>query len=204
MQEKPITFDAKTVQAILDGHKTQTRRVVKPQPIQGGSLFAAPQGWAHLDANGDVIGHASCPYGRPGDLLWVREPYTWGHAPNDDPGQGVVHYGPDEVRYHPDLPRERRTWCRIWHKRPAVTLPRWASRVTLEIVDVRVERVQSISQNGVLATKLFFVESFAIKWDEQYKRQGHGWDTNPWVWVIGFRRVEQTDAGQRPKKEGTP
>lgn len=193
MKERPILFSGPMVRAILAGTKTQTRRIVKPQP---------PSRWNHLhgavfcsgehERSGGCLGDAvlPCPYGVPGDRLWVRE--TWGEfGPTIDAEQ--------DFRYRADgyQPPAGRVW------RPSVHMPRWALRITLEITDVRVERLQDISEESARAEgAIGWSERLPGRWDcrgtardafrdlWQSINGPDSWDPNPWVWVISFRRIE--------------
>lgn len=194
MKEHSIRMVAAEVRAILDGRKTQKRLVVKPHP-EGE--------WA-------VPGKTSCPYGRPGDRLWVRE--TWACSGNEDghpiTSEGTLceiekaerFYRADAIGIEygcltfPDGSRFSGGW------RPSIYMPRWASRITLEIVGVRVERLQEIKREdaikeGVLNNRNDGLEygtgpewAFRELWNSI---NGSGsWSANPWVWVIEFKRVE--------------
>lgn len=146
MKERPILFKGEMVTAILEGRKTMTRRPMKPQPFQitpGDTPMGARfMGWYE----GGTCSDLWCPYGQPGDRLWVRE--TW---------QLEFHYGFHDVRYLADnylwdpgtlyLNLRNRT---CWKKRPSIFMPRWASRITLEITDIRVERVQEITEEDAI------------------------------------------------------
>ncbi len=190
--EKPILFSGEMVRAILDGRKTQTRRVVKPQPSAGvrRSVFV-PSGLE--DGHGREL---RCPYGRPGDTLWVRE--TWAsHKYMDDtkPSEFTVGAQMLPVWYRADNVQsdERGKW------RPSIFMPRWASRITLRLVDVRVETLQQIEPEdckaegvynaGSLASNTMYREAFAAIWDSINANRGHAWDSNPWVWVVEFEVV---------------
>ena len=132
-----------------------------------------------------------CPYGKPGDKLWVRE--TWGlydTEPKDGPENATVFYrATDGGRY--DLRYQK------W--RPSIFMPRWASRITLEMVDVRIERLQDMSEGDVYKegcivcpkTDMRPFVVFETLWDSINVKRGFGWDKNPWVWVVSFK------AGQR-------
>lgn len=192
-KERPILFSGPMVRAILEGKKTQTRRVVRPQPeiIPGAPAL---QAWLEVVDDGTI----PCPYGVPGDRLWVRE--TWGRTDYeyDGPFQNCTIYRADGESGLSDVTANR------W--RPSIHMPRWASRLTLEVVDVRVERVQSISNTdaeaeGVAAWAKAYCSQrprdelqpwayFQLLWDSINKSRGYGWDANPWVWVVEFRRVE--------------
>lgn len=224
-RERPILFSGPMVRAILDGRKTQTRRVVKPQPAfrpetvaeitEGGRLRledVVRAAWEHGEG-------PRCPYGSPGDRLWVREAHAL--LP------GIA--GDDRPVYRADFgdSRPQPPW------RASIHMPRWASRILLEVTDVRVERLQEISTEDVwaegvqipvtedrrplmrmspnaagkvpasylpqgrcfpdqppLTTDEWAMSHFADGWDELYAKRGYGWDANPWVFVIEFRRLE--------------
>ncbi len=168
MSEKPILFSGEMIRAVLDGRKTQTRRVVKPQPV---GLWAAP-------------GKSRCPYGQPGGRLWVRETFYPERS----------HRGP--VSYRATWPRDDDPPDGGW--KPSIFMPRWASRITLEIVSVRVEQVQDISEDDARAegvddgtgqTRPLHPYWFRALWDSINSKRGYGWEKNPWVWVVAFRRV---------------
>lgn len=193
MKERPILFSSKMVRAILEGRKTQTRRVIKPQPEQ---YEAKP--WGHfLGWKGtrgwkieDLARH--CPYGKSGDRLWVRESHK---IIKEDIYCGDVNLRPKGVYYRAtDKYLEDPVWT------PSIHMPRWASRITLEIKNIRVERVQDISENeswkeGAPVKHIPFKFPradiwFLELWDSINKKRGYGWDVNPWVWVIEFEVVK--------------
>lgn len=150
MSDRPILFSASMVRAILAGTKTQTRRVLKTQPVglphygqaslnrsMTKPVFYAA--WDERAPDGSTM--CACPYGVPGDQLWVRESH-WFFQDEHDP---VTGYSPpvmttDDVEYRADGESKRHGW------RPSIHMPRWASRITLEITEVRVERLQAISE----------------------------------------------------------
>ena len=225
MKERPILFSAPMVRALLAGEKTQTRRVVKPQPfvsLDAISGWAIPvpkkcQGWARdfLDIKGPNI-DAACPYGEVGDRLWVRETFM------DLQGTGVEHrpdpLGPlHRYAYQADTPpgsrgdEARKEYGLKW--KPSIHMPRAASRITLEVTGVRVERLNDISESDCWAEGIEEVMHdfddaaqidmanrlgcciedakplYALLWE---RINGKGsWDANPWVWVIDFRRAAQ-------------
>ena len=191
MKERPITFTAPEVRAILEGRKTQTRRVVNPQPLKG--VCACPycaSGFAHLDTTAMPDGKHGCScqeirktYGTEGDRLWVRETHA----------QALIADGKASILGF------RATAGAMWKEtkwRPSIHMPRWASRVTLEITNVRVERLQDISETDAISEGTegggahpdFWVGAFAEAWDANHK-SSHAWETNPWVWGITFKRV---------------
>ena len=191
--DRPILFSAPMVRAILAGAKTQTRRVVKPRKDRAFGCDMAPHELAGEVNCGE---YNNCPYGQPGDRLWVREAHTfcprlpsmrkWSHTPEE----ARVVYGADDVwlsgPYGPHKPKMR----------PSIHMPRWASRITLEITGVRVERLQGISRGDAMSEGCPFRNMaqgddprawYAELWDQI---NGPGaWDANPWVWVIGFKRA---------------
>lgn len=213
MKERPILFSGAMVRAILEGRKTQTRRVVKPTQSTPKVAPLRMEPWIidgewQEDDNGlpcwagfhpDYPGEAkwfTCPYGQPGDRLWVRE--TWSKETIDSTERIV--YRADIANGHNFI-----GW------RPSIHMPRAYSRITLEITDVRAERVQEISEADAKAEgalqefrtvvmrpdggpdyhlPLSYRAGFANLWDSINAKRGYGWDSNPWVWVIGFRRVQ--------------
>ena len=195
MKEKPIIFSGPMVRAILDGRKTQTRRVVKPQPHETvgglGSMIAWRDfRWCRGGSIPDVA--AECPYGQPGDRLWVRE--TWADTSKESrrcPVSYRATWPPDDEE------------CRGFAWKPSIFMPRWASRLTLEVTGVRVERVQDITEEDALAEGvavdigLPYCDPetpsarmmFKDLWNSINSRRSFGWDMNPFVWVVSFRRV---------------
>lgn len=241
MKERPILFSAPMVRAILEGRKTQTRRVVAQQPTfdRRGVTSAS---WAERDGlwmfpNVAPEVRVRCPYGQPGDRLYVRE--TWArvnsecgpgfayradgdfHQPDYDgenfgagPSFNYAKYPGDYSMWYGDLLRgaDGHPWS------PSIHMPRWASRIDLEVTGVRVERLQDISEEdadceGVLGCERCngvgwintgpdggeqcdapgcgdgtLVDLFRALWESI---NGPGsWDANPWVWVVEFRRVK--------------
>ena len=195
MKERPIISSAPMVRAILAGTKTQTRRVVRLRA--GESAHEGGDGRLHAVANttwGCCVERViQCPYGVPGDLLWVRETWATTEQAGDHSADRVVVYRATD----PD-------WETMegWQWRPSIFMPRWASRLTLRITSVRVERVQEIPEADARAEGFKDVVGkyargdeariwFAELWDIINAARGFGWDTNPWVWVIGFERVQR-------------
>lgn len=210
IKERPILFSAPMINALLQGRKTMTRRAVNPQPpTKPMPCHYSKTGWAESD--GDTGCQCSkpvrYPYGWPGERLWVRETFTLGDKePCDCISGGVcqhrpaVHFRADWGGIEDDV---------IW--RPSIFMPRWASRITLEISDVRVERLQEISEEDAIAegmrefgtTGMFGYdlkgtpgpmvggtarEAFALLWE---KINGPGsWAANPWVWCVSFVRIQ--------------
>ncbi len=217
MTERPILLSAPMVRAILAGTKTQTRRVMKPQfaadavpaempatdPI-GGWVVGGHSGLWWCDAAANPDDARRCPYGQPGDRLWVRE--AWDFIPEGDPGTPSC----AGIRYWADAGYELRTPPSNYNPmlygkervRPSIHMPRWASRITLEVTGVRVERLQDISADDARAegcpdrpvkgAEQSSVDVLAKLWFHDLWAQINGqksWDANPWVWVVEFKRV---------------
>lgn len=189
MKEKPILFNADMVRAILDGRKTQTRRIVK---LPHGADVIVQNGKVWKPARVDYEGYVDCPFGQPGDRLWVRESWAW-YPLDHDPT--CVIYRADYPHGTP-CPPEYERW------RPCIHMPRWASRILLEVTAVRVERLQDISEADAQAegatgqcpvgnlrvyNKAPLAYHFAQIWEQAHPNT---WDQNPWVWAIDFRSVE--------------
>lgn len=230
VRERPILFSAPMVRAILDGRKTITRRVIRPQPTDIGHDVWEFRGARYVGegATCDHLFHnvyggnddRAMPYGGVyddhGDRLWVRETF----------------YIDDERAIGKRLPKKRPEWfdddtlyyradgecceqipecqCATEGKpswRPSIFMPRWASRITLEIEDVRVERLQEITESDAIAEGAPCIDNpdhdpedpmddpqthlagFIDLWQKLNGSRGFGWDVNPWVWVISFRRI---------------
>ena len=207
MKERPVIFNGEMVSAILDGRKTQTRRVIanvspdnciplqKPTKTKDGI-------YTHVM---DAPGHGLCPFGQVGDRLWVRE--TW-QGPlvaeehfEDYRANADKFQTPEFCDYAADG-GARPEFCDLddnarqgW--RPSIHMPRWASRIMLEITAVRVERLQDISKADAIAeggTEHFNIDWFGPLWASIYGVDS--WNANPWVWVIEFRRLEVRDASK--------
>lgn len=171
MKERPILFSAPMVHALLKGCKTQTRRLAHSSPPH-------PQREADLDASA-----RGNPFGSTGDLLWVKEtwsaPAEWDDLkPSELSAQQLK-----DVSYHADNPPKGKT-------RSSLFMPRKVSRILLEIVEVRRERLQSISEADAWAEGVAgpdVIGEYAKLWD---RINGSGsWASNPWVWVVSFRRI---------------
>lgn len=203
MKERPVLFSAPMVRAILDGRKTQTRRVINPQPyIDGMGNFCWNGRNFGQDSNGPCIQaiaspipssktkRVCCPYGKPGDRLWVRE--TFNHD-----GEKYI--------YAADLNELGvQKWAAQW--KPSIHMPRNASRILLEITGVRVERLQDISECDAKAEGSYVCDYFGRRLLDQSSNQGcykwgyrsiweslngtGSWDLNPFVWVIEFKLLE--------------
>jgi hypothetical protein len=203
---RPILFSAPMVRAILAGTKTQTRRVVKGERASRGmesGWFLKPYGF--LD-NGQFA-KAACPYGQPGDRLWVRESGRL-YLPARDGTEPVMRYAADGNTGL--LPETTGHWTS--KPCPSIHMPRWACRIELEITGVRVERLQKISEADAQAEGIEWNPNLdplgPCKW-RHYGQPNTGiypasssfetlwksingagsWDANPWVWVVEFKRV---------------
>ena len=200
-QERPILFSGAMVRAILDGSKTQTRRVAKPVKHPDLGDVYAP-GALVLEREPQHVIDRACPYGQPGDRLYVRE--TWAQPTTLDPGPTFYRADyPDSVlgKYENLPPAEAITW------KPSIHMPRALSRILLEITGVRVERLNDCSEADARAEGIAPeldgwtdysnpscqmcpnpVDSYRTLWDSI---NGAGaWAANPWVWVVEFRRIQ--------------
>lgn len=210
MKERPILFSAPMVRAILAGTKIQTRRILNPQPgvtvgktpgtarlVELTKIRRHPRAAIELDASGTRSSRIyRTPYGMPGDRLWVRE--TWA-----DDAEAIYDTGRRDTYYRADPGSEENRLfnldCGIPHEwRPSIHMPRWRSRITLEITGVRVERLRAISFDDAIAEGWPPGDAFdPVTWYSVLWRDINGaasWEANPWVWVIEFRRIEQARA----------
>lgn len=188
VKERPIIFGPDSVRAILAGRKTQTRRVIKPKPQMVDDTLPHNQ-----------TRRLHCPYGATGDRMWVKEPYRF-----DD-------FSPEEPIYQADIPEQAMReagdvvrWRHVWF------MPKRISRLRLEIVSIRVERVQDITTEEVAAEGVSRADccpdhapvgcyydayearqAFAAGWNELNARRGFSWDSNPLVWVLTFSVLPQ-------------
>jgi hypothetical protein len=211
MTERGILFSGAMVRALLNGGKTQTRRVVKPQPVEQNGWVGGAY-WERRPARGMLPADQWCirdmlqfsPYGQPGDRLWVRETFIafgrWETRFSEKKGRDEWHFVDmtldtgREYRFGGALPNARRdSVTPAWWKRPSIHMPRAASRINLEIVDVHVERLQDISEADAIAEgwprDSFPLPWYHDLWDSLNAHRGYGWDVNPWVWVVEFKKV---------------
>ena len=204
MKDRPILFSAPMVRALLDGSKTQTRRVAKLTDAAHVKEVGGHRRWHPADPNAAL----ACPYGQPGDQLWVRETFyeEFGRPPlNDEERQEWLVNGFLDYRASNDQQPYGSGGALAW--KPSIHMPRWASRITLEIVGVRVERLQDISEADAIA------EGCTMNNNGYYRGGPHkvsglkqmatavsayrdlwesingptSWDANPWVWVVDFK-----------------
>lgn len=225
MMERPILFSAPMVRALLDGTKTQTRRLVKGAPDDWAPVQPEVYSPTVVDRHGDeqpgpdAYGAGNkdgecwirCPYGQPGDFLWVRETWReWSDA--------AWHYAADGTV----LPKQRDrdlaaflaqrapfTW-ESYRWRPSIHMPRAASRLTLEVTGVRVERLHQISRGDAMAEGCPFANmqdgESPVRWYEYLWRAINGpdsWDANPWVWVVEFRKAHNVGAKLTARQRGS-
>lgn len=221
-KERPLLFSGAMVRALLEGTKTQTRRLVKPQPradvddhlYHGRGMWRfyrkAFGGARSVDHPTAEDGGYRCPYGQPGERLWVRE--TWAKVPATA-YQGSIDTATDGTRTvvpHRELNHGlywsiyRADWTRVAPERwrPSIHMPRAACRIVLEITDVRVQRLQEITEDDARAEgidlsgiNLDVPATFDRPMAYEYRRlwdsiNGAGaWSANPWVWCVSFKRV---------------
>ena len=208
MSIKPILFNTEMVRAILDGRKTCTRRLVKPQPDE---KHTNPLGFVTdstekkkagcfgfgIDEYGGSIQYAKPPY-QPGDILYVRE--TWCGLPVNEAGHmrgHTIYY------YKADGELRPKGWRGTWH--PSIHMPKEAARIWLKVTDVRVERLQEITEvqakaegcnSGLLIGACTARGQFEDLWNSTIKKPDlnrYGWSANPYVWIIEFERCEKPE-----------
>ena len=191
MNERPILFNGAMVRAVLDGSKTQTRRIMKPQMAYGDVCGLFSSWYLPTSETGGILWPnakdqilSMCPYGQPGDQLWVRESYA-------DAGCRLT--------YRADL--DDGAHCKVQKWTPSIHMFRADSRILLEIVSVRVERLSEISETNAMAEGITYSQLPENPQDDQRARtwyrglweqiNGAGsWSANPWVWVVEFRKVD--------------
>lgn len=193
MRERPILFSGPMVRAILDGRKTQTRRAVQGLQWIADTAPGVEPYWRLPDnprrptSAGTPMGpHCAslCPYGQPGDRLWVRE--TW--AVNADKYRRIC-YRADNGTARAGAPEFGR-----W--KPAIHMPRTSCRLMLEVTAVRVERLRAINvadcwAEGIEPGAVPAKRQYQRLWDSLNEKRGFGWKINPWVWVVEFKRIEE-------------
>lgn len=206
----PILFSSQMIRSILSGAKTQTRRVIKPQSLHNSEM--------------PLAAYQKCPYGTHGDLLWVRE--TW-RAVELDSVDGILYAADSRFVAIENTIDAANAWCDSYSNgkhgskwRPSIYMPRWASRITLEMTGVRVQRLQAISERDAIAEGiechtsnlgsrhsnptpiypafpdrdggfLTAKAAFECLWDTINAKRGYSWHANPWVWVVNFKIVKK-------------
>ena len=209
MKERPILFSGAMVRAILEGRKTQTRRVINPQPLpyicgRDGKAFMTHNPTRYEDGhtawtvasrdveNGNNV-YTPCKFGMPGERLWVRETFLV------QPDLWERNHGPQPIHYAAST---RIAEAEDYVGKPSIHMPRWASRIMLEITAVRAERVQKISGQDCWAEGIEYagwdctvygsvVDCYRDIWESIYGKGS--WDGDPWVWVVGFQQVKGGD-----------
>lgn len=215
MKSRPILFSAPMVRALRDGSKTQTRRVCKTRTqgqtdIIGYALMEDMNEADDGTREGEAWKRIPCPYGVPGDQLWVRESFAcFGSSDSITPpvprGCQIRFLAdrntPDPTCWVP-MPADAKKPTPSLRGKPSIHMPRWASRITLEIESVRIERLQDISEEDAMAEGCGYLlaeheyldgnpdqyrQCYRILW-EQINGTG-SWDANPWVWALEFKRL---------------
>jgi hypothetical protein len=219
IKERPILFSGPMVRAILEGRKTQTRRVVKWKPYAAGDVrnynFSGmslgfymsdlPRSGYVLRTRGGSSGcwndrtkPAHCPYGKPGERLWVRESFLpcKGCGTPCRPSEASYVCFPDGGQVFGDGGVIDGTGKQLdwegYRFSPSIHMPRWASRITLEIVSTRIERLLAISEADKLAEGGTADQPFGTIWKKINTEPGIRWEDNPWVWVVEFKRINPT------------
>jgi hypothetical protein len=196
---KPILFKTDMIKAILEGRKTITRRILNPQPSDYG-FFNEPL-WL-CGSNGvwcDGYGwQRKCPYGQIGDKLYVRETFCNADIKLDTCDKLCFKASVRGCR-HANYEKSWPSW------KPSIFMPKTVARIFLEITNIRVERVQDITEEDSIKEGVDFVSmksvprqatmsrksDFKQLWDSINSKRGYSWESNPWVWVIEFKRVEE-------------
>lgn len=211
----PILFSTPMVQAVLDGRKTQTRRVIKKQPdlkrhrqIKRAVILdgKSRETWIYDDGVSLRQDSVKCPYGQPGDVLWVRETFVSYNVPVKHPKVDEIEY-----EYKADETPVKFRW------KPGIHMPKAACRIFLKVKSVRVERLQDISETDAIDEGIEREPGlpFVVRWkdylntDEELEfpessfstlwksiNGSESWDANPWVWVIEFERIERPSGFQ--------
>jgi hypothetical protein len=204
IKERPILFSTPMIQAILDARKTQVRQVVKNQ--YENQLVLVGKKWQHPIGKLWEVANIKCPYGQVGDRLWVRE--TWHKSP-----YGIIYKADWERNWGDDntktiaLDKDGEKVYVIDKWKPSIYMPRSACRILLEITDIRVERLQDISEKDAIAegvnqstcpimplgnsaSVVDWIAGFRLLWDSINAKK-HPWASNPWVWVVEFKPVSK-------------
>ena len=208
MKNSPILFSTPMVQAILNGRKTQTRRIIKPQPYHGpGKVFGLPHPGLIFTTLDSAVCYGSCRYGRPGDTLWVREAFgvfsrAAGGPLSDVPGHWLgIQYKATENQSDRLVQVDQETWLKYreksrWQRfKPAIHMPKWACRLTLTVRSIKPVPLQHISEEEAVAEGFEATESTSALenmrdlWNRLNAKRGYSWESNPWVWAIQFEVV---------------
>jgi hypothetical protein len=195
MKERPIIFSTDMVKAILAGTKTMTRRVIKKPMALPPDDKLIPE----LRKTAQEIMATWCPYGQVGDRLWVRETWaTYGSYDRYKPSQ-LQNIFLEFKQSEPNIfYKSSEEYPHRFRWRSSRFMPRWASRILLEITDIRVERLQEITEADAIAEGivgvptafgLLYKPAFSRLWDSLNAKRGYGWEVNPWVWAVSFKRL---------------
>lgn len=179
MKERPVLFSGLRVRQILADQKVQTRRVINPQPTwvtNGGGVM-------YWKTKVGMISEHACPYGKPGDRLWVRETFrlfdSLAECACDDDCVCSRYHG--KPIYRASAADDEGPW------KPSIFMPRWACRLVLEVTEVGVERLHDLTEEDARAEGVETKASFSTLWESIHGRGA--WDENPWVWVVKFKRL---------------
>ena len=194
--EHPILFSKEMVRLILRGEKTQTRRVMKTQP-----------GMVQKRDGHGVLPYPHCPYGDPGDILWVRQEFFGSRATEINPFSiwdevtTMLRWSQDNKTVAGQAKKAQLLGGGL-RKLPGMFLPRWASLLTLQVENVCMERLQEITETDARAEGFGDLdkprEAFAHVWDLLNGQRGATWESNPWVWVITFRVAQDLSKEAQP------
>jgi len=197
MKSRPILFSTPMVQAVLQGRKTQTRRLVK-QTIEQNAYDNIPTSFGVLDKNGNWVVDKNkdpitladvCPYGQVGDVLWVRE--TWAKVPTSAFGKNVGTVVKDgwSYQYRAGWDKSGLSW------KPSIHMPKEACRLKLRITNIKVERLHDISNKDIEkeGAAYFGCTTHRLNWENLWNKINgvQSWNDNPWVWVIEFEVFEK-------------
>ncbi len=221
IRERPIIFKSEMVKAILEGRKTMTRKPLKIQPSHKFAIFADYKTdlgfnkskesfwvgfWLNGSSDAGSPGYFKCPYGQPGDRLWVRENF-WTPPKEEESSKFGIQYDADATQA--DLVNAKRDLLPLgWKHHPSIFMAKRFSRITLEITNIRVERVQEITEEDAIKEGIIKKEgygdaglltgyfpgnceeariAFGVLWDSIYGKEI--WERNDWVWAIEFKSI---------------
>lgn len=189
-----IMFTNRNVEKIISGLKDQTRRVIEPQPNEYGWVSVKGSHY-NLEVSKGIDGFIThCPKGKPGDRLWVKEP-CWMDRYKGKPRRAFfpgrdIRYEEGRITKQGKLETIDSLSGRMSLKGPVMMLmPRWASRLTVEITEVRVQRLDAISPEDCVREGAKDKDAYVKTWNFLNEKRGFGWDKNPWVWAITLKVV---------------
>lgn len=203
MKQRPILFSTEMVQAILAGRKTQTRRVIKDQPKHDqeygqGTTKTGDRHWVLGVPGSSTVDVIKCPYGQPGDVLWVRETLE-----RNVLGGAIYRAGGkvgEKIGCNPLAENEFLSWDEFSTTRKVIRsihMPKDAARIWLRITNVRVQRLQNITEEDAIQEGSKYLLNVRAWFSDLWKsiNGADSWNANPWVWVVEFERIE------KPKSE---